>query len=500
MAGMYAVWHGPEGLRRIAGRVALQARLLADAARRGGFALRHDGFFDTIALEAGDRAEALVAGALARGFNLRREGDARLHRARRDGDARPTSPSLAELLGGGDLAGLAPLGGMPAALARRSGFCTAEVFNSHHSEHAMLRYLKRLEDKDVALNRSMIPLGSCTMKLNATAEMIPITFPGFAEIHPFAPPEQAEGYFEMIKRLEGWLCAVTGFAAASLQPNAGSQGEYAGLLAIRAYHHSRGDTQRDVCLIPSSAHGTNPASAVMAGMKVVVVGCDRDGNVDLADLKAKAGQFADRLAALMVTYPSTHGVFEEEIRAICDLVHAHGGQVYMDGANMNAQVGLTSPGRHRRRCLPPEPAQDLLHPAWRRRARRRADRRRGASRAAPAEPPAASRRRAGDGLRAGERGALRQRRDPADLLRLYPHDGRRGADAGDAGRDPQRQLHGEAAGGALPRAVPRPRAAWWRMNASSTAAASSRAAACWSRTSPSGCRITATTRRPCPGR
>jgi len=238
MAGMYAVWHGQDGLKRIAGRVALQARLLADAARRGGFTLRHDGFFDTIALEAGDRAAALVQGALARGFNLRREGDL-VCIAFDETVTRDDLAALAELLGGGELAGLAPLGGLPPALARRSGFCTAEVFNSHHSEHAMLRYLKRLEDKDVALNRSMIPLGSCTMKLNATAEMIPVTFPGFADIHPFAPADQAEGYFEMIKRLEGWLCAVTGFAAASLQPNAGSQGEYAGLLAIRAYHRAR---------------------------------------------------------------------------------------------------------------------------------------------------------------------------------------------------------------------------------------------------------------------
>jgi glycine dehydrogenase len=342
MASMYAVWHGPEGLKRIARRVSLQARLLAAAAKRGGFALRHEAFFDTIAIEAGDRAEALAERALARGFNLRREAGL-VCIALDETITRDDLASLASLLGGGALDGLAPAGGPPEALARTSPFCTAEVFNSHHSEHAMLRYLKRLEDKDVALNRSMIPLGSCTMKLNATAEMIPVTFPGFADIHPFAPADQAEGYVEMIKRLEGWLCAVTGFAAVSLQPNAGSQGEYAGLLAIRAWHRARGEGHRDICLIPSSAHGTNPASAVMAGMKVVVVGCDRDGNVDLADLKAKAEQVSGRLAALMVTYPSTHGVFEEEIREICATIHAHGGQVYMDGANMNAQVGLTSP-------------------------------------------------------------------------------------------------------------------------------------------------------------
>ncbi|MFM8614085.1 MAG: aminotransferase class V-fold PLP-dependent enzyme, partial [Alphaproteobacteria bacterium] len=235
-------------------------------------------------------------------------------------------------------------GDLPEALRRTTPFLTASVFNSHHSEHGMLRYMKSLEDKDVALNRSMIPLGSCTMKLNATAEMIPVTFPGFSNIHPFAPVDQAGGYITMIRRLEAWLARITGFAAVSLQPNAGSQGEYAGLLAIRAWHLSRGDAARTICLIPSSAHGTNPASAVMAGMQVVVVGCDRDGNVDIDDLKAKLDQHGAKLAALMVTYPSTHGVFEAEIKEICALVHAKGGQVYMDGANMNAQVGLTSPG------------------------------------------------------------------------------------------------------------------------------------------------------------
>jgi glycine dehydrogenase len=343
MAGMYAVWHGPEGLTRSARRVHLQARLLAGAARRGGFALRHDAFFDTIVVEAGDRAEALVAGALDRGFNLRRVAAGGVGIALDETVTRAELAALAELLGGGALEQLSAEGGLPAALARRTPFLTAEVFNSHHSEHAMLRYLKRLEEKDIALNRSMIPLGSCTMKLNATAEMIPVTFPGFSEIHPFAPIDQAQGYLTLIRRLEAWLCAVTGFAAVSLQPNAGSQGEFAGLLAIRAWHRARGEAHRDICLIPSSAHGTNPASAVMAGMRVVVVGCDRDGNVDLDDLRAKAAQHAANLAALMITYPSTHGVFEAEIRDICALIHEAGGQVYMDGANMNAQVGLTTP-------------------------------------------------------------------------------------------------------------------------------------------------------------
>jgi glycine dehydrogenase len=343
MAGMYAVWHGPEGLRRIARRVHLQTRLLAGAARQAGFGLRHAGFFDTIVVEAGGRAGPLMEAALRRNFNLRRVDAGAVAIALDETVTREDLASLAELFGAGALESLRTAGGIPPALERRSGFLAAEVFNSHHSEHAMLRYMKRLEDKDVALNRSMIPLGSCTMKLNATAEMIPVTFPAFAEIHPFAPIDQAQGYLEMIRRLEGWLCAITGFAAVSLQPNAGSQGEYAGLLAIRAYHRACGQGERDVCLIPSSAHGTNPASAVMAGMRVVVVGCDRDGNIDIADLRAKAAEHAARLSALMVTYPSTHGVFEAGIREICGIVHAAGGQVYMDGANMNAQVGLTSP-------------------------------------------------------------------------------------------------------------------------------------------------------------
>jgi glycine dehydrogenase len=301
-------------------------------------------------LEAGARADAVMAAALKHGFNLRRLDDGGVAIAM---DETVTRDDLTRLVGAlAESAGkaapaldaLALAGDLPESLRRTSGFLTASVFNSHHSEHGMLRYMKSLEDKDVALNRSMIPLGSCTMKLNATAEMIPVTFPGFGNIHPFAPVDQAAGYITMIRRLEAWLARITGFAAVSLQPNAGSQGEYAGLLAIRAWHLSRGDVDRTICLIPSSAHGTNPASAVMAGMQVVVVGCDRDGNVDIADLKARLEQHGSKLAALMVTYPSTHGVFEAEIKEICALIHAKGGQVYMDGANMNAQVGLTSPG------------------------------------------------------------------------------------------------------------------------------------------------------------
>ncbi len=359
MAGMYAVWHGPEGLKRIAKRVNLQARLLAAAATQAGLTLRHSAYFDTIAIEAGPRADALMAEAVQAGLNLRRLDATGVAISLDETVTRAELTSLAAILGG--TLGNAPAS-IPESLARTSPYLQAAVFNSHHAEHEMLRYLKRLEDKDVALNRSMIPLGSCTMKLNATAEMIPITWPGFADIHPFAPADQTKGYKEMIDRLCGWLQVATGFAGVSIQPNAGSQGEYAGLLAIRAWHESRGDHQRDICLIPSSAHGTNPASAAMAGYRVVVTACDKDGNIDMADLAAKAAQHADKLAALMVTYPSTHGVFETTITDICQLIHSHGGQVYMDGANMNAQVGLTSPGRigadvchlnlHKTFCIP----------------------------------------------------------------------------------------------------------------------------------------------------
>jgi glycine dehydrogenase len=337
IAGFYAVWHGPEGLRRIARRVSLQARMLADAALRAGLRVRHDCFFDTIVVEGSDD---LIARGAEAGYNFRRVDETGVGIALDETVTRDDLVALAGLLGA-ELDGA--VASIPAEVLRGSGFLAQATFNQHHAEHEMLRYLKRLEDKDIALNRSMIPLGSCTMKLNATAEMIAITLPGFADIHPFAPAGQTTGFLTLIRRLETWLCAATGFAEVSLQPNAGSQGEYAGLLVIRAWHESRGEDFRNVCLIPSSAHGTNPASAAMAGLKVVVVGCDRDGNVDLADLRAKAALHADRLAALMITYPSTHGVFEGAIRDICAVVHEHGGQVYMDGANMNAQVGLTSP-------------------------------------------------------------------------------------------------------------------------------------------------------------
>ena len=339
IAAFYAVWHGPDGLTRIAARAHLMARMLADAARRAGIGVRHAAFFDTLALEVPD-ADALIARAADAGFDLRRIDATGIGIALDETVTVAELDRLAALLG-------APLDAapeaLPAALHRAAPFLTEPVFHAHRSEHGMLRWLRHLADKDIALDRSMIPLGSCTMKLNAATEMRPISWPGFADIHPFAPPDQTEGYAALIERLSATLRAVTGFPAISLQPNAGSQGEYSGLLAIRAYHASRGEAARDVCLIPASAHGTNPASAAMAGLRVVVVACDRDGNVDLNDLRAKTALHAPHLAALMVTYPSTHGVFEAEIRAICALVHDSGGQVYMDGANMNAQVGLTGP-------------------------------------------------------------------------------------------------------------------------------------------------------------
>jgi len=341
IAGFYAAWHGPAGLRRIAARINLQTRLLADAAQKAGYTLRHTHYFDTITIESGADTETLLARAHAQKFNLRKL------------DAKSVAISMDETVTHKDLNALLEVFGqkpgpvapsIPDALARRSDFLTHPVFHENRSEHAMLRYMKRLEDRDIALNRGMIPLGSCTMKLNAAAEMIPITWPGFAAIHPFAPPEQTQGYSTLIEELKTLLARATGFAAVSLQPNAGSQGEYAGLLAIRAYHEANGAPERQTCLIPSSAHGTNPASAAMAGFNIVVVGCDSFGNIDIADLRAKAEKHAATLGALMITYPSTHGVFEDAITEIIDIIHTHGGQVYMDGANMNAQLGLTSPG------------------------------------------------------------------------------------------------------------------------------------------------------------
>ena len=351
MAGMYAVYHGPEGLRAIARRVHALAGTLSLGLRRMGFTVGPWPYFDTLRVHlVQGRAAQVLQAARERGLNLRDLGDGSLGIALDEAKNARDVADLLEAFGAAPgsidverLAGEAELE-IPAPFARRGGFLSHPVFNSFHAEHEMLRYIRRLEARDLSLTTSMIPLGSCTMKLNATSEMLPVTWPAFAGLHPFAPADQARGYARLCRDLEAWLGEITGFPAVSLQPNAGSQGEYAGLLTIRAWHHSRGQQQRNVCLIPVSAHGTNPASAVMGGFEVVTVACDAQGNIDVADLRAKAAQHADRLGALMVTYPSTHGVFEESIREICEVVHAHGGQVYMDGANMNAQVGLTSPG------------------------------------------------------------------------------------------------------------------------------------------------------------
>jgi glycine dehydrogenase len=367
VASMYAVYHGPEGLRRIGARVHRNAAALAAGLRRLGHRVVHDTFFDTLRVEPANGAREPLERALALRINLRRI------------DAETVGIALDETVTPADLAdllrafnegrpvdftpeSLAGETSLPEALQRKTPYLQHPVFNTHHSETEMLRYMRKLESRDLSLTTSMIPLGSCTMKLNATAEMIPITWPEFARMHPFAPTDQADGYRTLFEQLEAQLAEITGFAAVSLQPNAGSQGEFAGLLAIKRYHDAGGDDGRDVCLIPQSAHGTNPASAVMAGMKVVVVRTDDDGNIDVDDLAAKAEEHADRLAALMVTYPSTHGVFEEAIREVCEIVHRFGGQVYMDGANMNAQVGLCRPGEfgadvchlnlHKTFCIP----------------------------------------------------------------------------------------------------------------------------------------------------
>ena len=368
MAGMYAVYHGPDGLATIARRVHRLTAILAAGLVRLGFAVPTADFFDTVTVHTGDATQSIRERGERAGVNFRPVDARTLGLSLDETTTRADVELVWRIFNGNDApftvavldAGTADA--LPAALARTSPFLTHPTFNRYHCETEMLRYLRRLADRDIALDRAMIPLGSCTMKLNATSEMIPVTWPAFGNLHPFAPADQAEGYRELVADLERMLCAATGYAAVSLQPNAGSQGEYAGLLAIKAYHASRGEAHRDVCLIPASAHGTNPASAQMAGMQVVVVACDLDGNVDLADLEAKAARHDANLAAIMVTYPSTHGVFESGIRRICDLVHAHGGQVYVDGANLNALVGLAAPGEfgadvshlnlHKTFCIP----------------------------------------------------------------------------------------------------------------------------------------------------
>jgi glycine dehydrogenase len=351
IASMYAVYHGPEGLRAIAQRVHNFTAKLAEGLRKLGFKIAHENFFDTIRIELGQASSRdFIERAERAGCNLRAAGDHAISVALDETTTDFDIETLMSIFRGTQVRDFADADIEPSSFRipqfaiRNSDFLTHPVFNTHHSETEMLRYLRRLESRDLSLCHSMIPLGSCTMKLNATAEMFPISWPEFAKLHPFAPDSQTSGYREMCDQLERWLAEITGFAAVSLQPNAGSQGEFAGLLAIREYHASRGEAHRNVCLIPQSAHGTNPASAVMAGFKVVAIATLKDGDIDLADLRAKADAHARDLAALMVTYPSTHGVFETTIREICEVVHAHGGQVYMDGANMNAQVGLCRPG------------------------------------------------------------------------------------------------------------------------------------------------------------
>ncbi len=366
IASMYAVYHGPAGLTQIARRTHSLTAILAQGLSAMGVTVEQQHFFDTLTLATGSATAELHAKARAAGLNLREIDAQRLGLSLDETTRQADVEAIWALFPGQqpafDTLAAAVAERLPAALLRQSPILAHEVFNRYHSETELMRYLRKLADKDLALDRTMIPLGSCTMKLNAASEMIPITWPEFGSLHPFAPAEQSKGYQLLTDELESMLCKATGYDAVSLQPNAGSQGEYAGLLAIRAYHQSRGDERRDICLIPSSAHGTNPATAHMAGMRVVVTACDERGNVDIEDLRAKAIEHRDRLAAIMITYPSTHGVFEEGIRKICAIVHDNGGQVYIDGANMNAMVGLCAPGKfggdvshlnlHKTFCIP----------------------------------------------------------------------------------------------------------------------------------------------------
>ena len=356
MAAFYAVYHGPKGLKIIANRIHRFADILAAGIKEKGLNLAHHYYFDTLTLTdlSKEHKAEIIARALAHNINLRTDVADQIGISVDETTTRDDIAILFTVLFGEnhglDITALdndithTGSNSIPAHLVRHSDFLTHPVFNAYHSETEMLRYIKKLENKDLALNHSMISLGSCTMKLNATAQMIPVSWPEFANMHPFAPVEQAQGYKQMIEQLSDWLVELTGYDKISMQPNSGAQGEYAGLIAIHKYHQSRGEGHRNICLIPSSAHGTNPASAQMVGMKVVVVACDKNGNVDMDDLKAKAEELADNLACIMITYPSTHGVYETTIKEICEVIHQHGGQVYLDGANMNAQVGLTSPG------------------------------------------------------------------------------------------------------------------------------------------------------------
>ena len=449
MAGMYAVYHGPEGLRRIAQRIRKQTATLAVGLEGAGNEIIHSVFFDTLRVRPAAPAETVLSGARAKRINLRDYGDGTVGISL---DETVTPADLDDLLTifGAEanaivLAASFEPGDYPEPFNRRSNYLSHPVFNSYRSETEMLRYIRRLESRDLSLTTSMIPLGSCTMKLNATTQMIPVTWPEFGQLHPFAPPEQARGYARIVADLSAWLAEISGLPVVSLQPNSGAQGEYTGLLVIRARHHALGQHQRDVCLIPSSAHGTNPASAVLAGMKVVVVRCDERGNVDVEDIAAKAARYSDRLAAVMVTYPSTHGVFEEEIRNICNIIHRHGGYVYLDGANLNAQVGLCRPGDygadvihinlHKTFAIPHGGGGPGMGPICT------------TAELAPylPRPPGhTDRRRLGD--RTGLRGAVGQREHPPHLMGLHRPAGPRRRHRGHTHGDSECQLYGHETG------------------------------------------------------
>ena len=377
MAGMYAVYHGPKGLKQIAEQVHAHTCTLRSEIEKLGYHTGDVPSFDTLCVDVGtDAMEDLLASAQEKQINLRTIDSTHIGISLDETTTQADVDNLIQLFAenGGGKHNTKHVQ-IPEELLRKSPCLTHPVFNSYHSETEMLRYIHRLQAKDLSLVNAMIPLGSCTMKLNATAEMVPVTWQSFGELHPFIPSEQARGYHILFEQLETWLAEITGFSGVSLQPNAGSQGEYAGLLVIRKYHQSRNEGHRDVCLIPTSAHGTNPASAVMAGMKVVVVACDSEGNIDLDDLQEKAETHNDTLAAAMITYPSTHGVFEEQIHRICKIVHQHGGQVYMDGANLNALVGLSRPADFGSGCLSSQPTQNFLYSPWGWRSRNGTDRR-----------------------------------------------------------------------------------------------------------------------------
>ncbi|MGX1502331.1 UNVERIFIED_CONTAM: glycine dehydrogenase [Streptomyces graminofaciens] len=459
MAGMYAVYHGPDGLRAIARRTHRYAAILAEGLRAGGVELLHESYFDTVTARVPGKAAAVVTAARERGVNLHLVDADHVSLACDETTGREQLTAVWAAFGvDGDIDALDEAGvdALPAALLRDDEYLTHPVFHQHRSETAMLRYLRRLADRDYALDRGMIPLGSCTMKLNATTEMEPVTWPEFGQIHPFAPVEQAQGYLTLIHELEERLAEVTGYDKVSIQPNAGSQGELAGLLAVRAYHRANGDMGRTVCLIPSSAHGTNAASAVMAGMKVVVVKTADDGEIDVEDLRAKIEQYRDELSVLMITYPSTHGVFEEHVADICAQVHDAGGQVYVDGANLNALVGLAKPGRfggdvshlnlHKTFCIPHGGGGPGVGPVGVR----------SPPRALPAEPPAAAGGRPPYRRGTDLRGSVGLGRHPADLVGVRAADGRRGPQAGHPGRRARGQLHRQAPRAALPGALHRP--------------------------------------------